>query len=59
VHRELEAALLKALAAGVKVVRATRCAEGRIVPRPDDALPDAGALSPVKARIAMLLELLA
>jgi L-asparaginase len=58
-HRELEAALLKAQAAGVKVVRATRCAQGRVIERPGDTLPGAGSLSPVKARIALMLELLA
>ncbi|MDB5872327.1 MAG: L-asparaginase (L-asparagine amidohydrolase)-like protein [Ramlibacter sp.] len=59
VHRELEAALKKAQSNGVKVVRSTRCAQGRVLPRPDDVLPDSAGLSPVKARIALLLELLA
>lgn len=58
VHHALEAAALRAMADGVAVVRATRCVEGRILPRPDDRLRDAGALTPVKARIALLLELL-
>ena len=58
VHHELEAALGRALASGVKAVRSTRCAQGRVIARPDDALPGAGALSPVKARIALMLELL-
>ena len=58
-HGELEAALLKAQAAGVKVVRATRCAQGRVIERTGDPLPGAGSLSPVKARIALMLELLA
>ena len=58
-HHALEAAALRAQAEGVAVVRATRCAEGRILPRPDQRLRDAGALSPVKARIALMLELLA
>jgi len=56
-HHELEAALIKAQASGVKILRATRCAQGRIIERPDDALAGAGALSPVKARIALMLEL--
>jgi L-asparaginase len=56
-HHELEAALAKAQASGVKILRATRCAQGRIIERPDDALAGAGALSPVKARIALMLEL--
>ena len=59
IHRELEVALLEAQAAGVKVVRSTRCAEGRVIPHARDVLPDSGGLSPVKARIAMILELLA
>lgn len=58
VHQDLEAALLAAQAQGVRVVRSTRCPEGRVLPTPHDALPGAGALSPVKARIALLLELL-
>lgn len=58
-HHALEAAALRAQAEGVAVLRATRCAEGRILPRPDQRLRDAGALSPVKARIALMLELLA
>lgn len=58
VHHALEAAALRAQQAGVAVLRATRCASGRILPRPDDRLRDAGALTPVKARIALMLELL-
>ena len=58
VHQDLEAALREAQARGVKVLRATRCAQGRILARPGDGLADAGALSPVKARIALLLDLL-
>jgi L-asparaginase len=58
VHRELEAALRQAQASGVKVVRSTRCPQGRVMARPHDTLPAAGALSPVKARIALILELL-
>jgi len=59
IHRELEGALRGAAAAGVKVVRATRCAQGRILARPDDAFADSAGLSPVKARIALMLELMA
>jgi L-asparaginase len=58
VHHALEAAALRAQDAGVAVLRATRCANGRILPRPDDKLRDAGALTPVKARIALMLELI-
>ena len=58
-HHELEAALLAAQAQGVRVLRTTRCAEGPVLATPHDTLPAAGALSPVKARIALMLELLA
>jgi L-asparaginase len=58
VRRELEEALRQAQARGVKVVRSTRCPQGPVLARPDDTLPDAGHLSPVKARIALMLELL-
>ena len=58
VHHALEAAALRAQDAGVAVLRATRCASGRVLPRPDDKLRDAGALTPVKARIALMLELI-
>lgn len=57
-HHDLEAALLRAQAAGVKVLRATRCATGRVLPKPGDELPDSQGLSPVKARVALLLGLL-
>jgi L-asparaginase len=58
IHRDLESALRRAVAAGVKVVRATRCPQGRILARSDDVFADSGGLSPVKARIALMLELL-
>ncbi len=58
VHCELEQALLQAQKSGVKVVRSTRCAQGPVLARPDDKLPIAVGLSPVKARIALMLELL-
>jgi L-asparaginase len=58
VHAALEQALLRAQAAGIRVVRATRCAFGQIVPGAHHALPDAGALSPVKARISLMLSLM-
>lgn len=58
-HHALEAAALRAQAAGVAVVRATRCSQGHILPRQDELLRDAGALTPVKARVELMLELLA
>jgi L-asparaginase len=57
VHRELVPALLRAQAQGVKLLRASRCAEGGIIPQAGDELPST-SLSPVKARIRLLLELL-
>lgn len=57
-HQELESAAVRAQAAGVAVWRATRCAQGRILPKAGDTIRDAGALSPVKARIALMLDLL-
>ena len=58
VHHDLEAALLRAQSAGVKVLRATRCTSGRVLPTPGDTLPDSQGLSPVKARVALMLALL-
>ena len=59
IHQELQQALLKAQAAGVRVVRSTRCVNGRVMPLPGDAIADSNGLSPVKARVALMLELLA
>ena len=58
VHHALEAALLRAQAAGIKVVRATRCIEGRVLPVAHSRFPDSQGLSPVKARVALMLSLL-
>ncbi len=58
VHEDLEAALREVQAQGVRILRATRCAEGGVVGEAMGALPSAGTLSPVKARIELLLELL-
>lgn len=57
-HQGLESAALTAQEEGVAVVRATRCCEGRILATPQAVLRDAGALTPVKARIALMLALL-
>lgn len=57
-HYELEAALIRAQAAGVQVLRATRCPNGRVLPTAGDAIPDSQGLSPVKARVALMLSLL-
>lgn len=57
-HEDLEAALLDAQRQGVGVRRASRCPFGGILAHSGDRLPHAGSLSPVKARVAMLLELM-
>ena len=69
VHHALEAALVQAAAAGVPVLRATRCQGGGIVEgsgaASDDgssqaaALASAGALTPAQARVELMLRLLA
>jgi L-asparaginase len=57
IHHDLEEALLSAQASGVAVVRATRCPMGRVISTPDARIPDSKGLSPVKARIALMLAL--
>ena len=59
VNQPLEDALVEAQASGVRVVRTTRCARGTVLPRPGHALPEISGLSPVKARLALALALLA
>ena len=59
IHHALEAALRAAQAAGVKVVRTTRCAEGMVLGRAGDGFATADGLSPEKARLALQLELMA
>ena len=59
IHADLQQALLKAQAAGVRVLRSTRCVNGRVISLPDEALPASEGLSPVKARIALMLDLMA
>lgn len=58
VHDALQGALLRASAAGIAVVRASRCPRGRVLPRRDDVFPDSQGLSAVKARIALMLRLM-
>lgn len=57
-HHALEAALFAAQEQGVAVRRSSRCLLGRVLPQAGDRLPAADGLSPVKARIALLLELM-
>ena len=59
IHRDLEAALIRAQAAGVSVVRATRCARGRVLAAQDSAMANSEGLSPAKARVALMLKLMA
>ena len=58
VHHALQTALKDAEQAGVRVRLSTRCIEGRIV-RNSSPWPDMEGLSPLKARISLMLELLA
>jgi L-asparaginase len=57
-HVELAAALQRAEQAGVKVLRASRCGEGRVLPVAGSAFADSHGLSPVKARVALMLDLM-
>lgn len=59
IHHALEAALQEAQANGVRVMRATRCAQGRVIGHPRDVFDAGQGLSPVKARIALQLEMMA
>ncbi len=59
IHEDLEAALREAQAGGIRVVRATRCGRGSIVAGISTSdLPHSQGLSPIKARIALVLDLL-
>ena len=58
IHHALEAALCRAQEQGVRVVRATRCAQGRVIGPAPDRFESAQGRSPVTARIALQLELL-
>jgi len=57
-HRRLEQALLRARGRGVAVLRSTRCLDGSIAASEGDALVAAGDLTPVKARVELILTLL-
>jgi len=59
VHASLRAAAERAQAAGVRVLRSSRCLLGGVVGTTPGALPSAGPLTPVQARIELLLDLLA
>jgi L-asparaginase len=57
VHEAMLPALLEAQAAGVKVLRTSRTAFGGVIGKPGDMLAWT-SLSPVKARVALMLDLL-
>lgn len=54
----LEEALAAAQAGGIRVLRASRCPLGQVLPHAGAPLPDSSGLSPVKARVSLLLQLL-
>lgn len=58
VHQSLHEALLKAQAQGVQIIRSTLCTQGRVLARSDDSFPASNSLSPVKARIDLMLVLM-
>jgi L-asparaginase len=58
VHQALEAALRQAQAQGVSVLRSSRCLDGAVLGAIEGELPGAGALTPVKARIELMLQLM-
>lgn len=57
ISQALERALQAAEAAGVVVWRSSRCAFGALVGKADKQFGDSGGLTPVKARIALMLQL--
>jgi L-asparaginase len=57
-HQDLEAALRRAVLAGVAVVRSTRCAQGRVLAAADSEFAHSDGLPPVKARVALQLALM-
>lgn len=58
IHYSLEIALRRAQLKGVAVVVATRCLDGRVLPIAGRQFEGLDGLSPVKARIALILRLL-
>jgi L-asparaginase len=57
ISQALESALLTAEAAGIVVWRSSRCVFGTLVGKAGTQFGDSGGLSPVKARIALMLAL--
>ena len=58
IHQAMEQALRRAVQAGVRVVRASRCASGRVLPTAGSEFMHSEGLSAVKARIALMLDLM-
>jgi len=62
VHEAIEQALRDAAWSGMRVLRATRCGDGTILEAEgasDSEWPSAGALTPAKARVELMLRLMA
>lgn len=57
IHRDLELALTRAVAAGIEVLVSTRCPQGCIISHHSSKFNVAKELSPVKARVALMLSL--
>ena len=57
-HRRLEQALVRARERGVAVLRSTRCLDGAVAGGEGESLAAAGDLTPVKARVELILTLL-
>lgn len=57
-HVDLEAALRRAQLQGVAVLRSTRCANGRVLPAAHSEFAHSAGLSPVKARVGLMLTLM-
>lgn len=58
VNDALAEALRRAASQGVRIVRSSRCLDGSVLEGADQAFASAGALTPVKARIALMLDLM-
>ena len=58
IHRDMAAALTRAVNAGVSVVVSTRCPLGCVIAQQVQQFKDAQGLSPVKARVALILSLM-
>jgi L-asparaginase len=58
VHHQLLDAARRARAAGVTVWRSSRCLLGGVVSGPEEEWPSAGALTPMQARVELMLSLM-